>query len=239
MPELTVAFAKWLAQARPQDHARHLWAETAAPLPAAAGCEAVPCGFQAVPHLAPTQGKGGGPGRWAPQGARAGGARIQGVAGDGTDNPAFWLLITLAGGVDGAECPSPRGPKVERQGDRQSAGTRDPAPGMPRTHSRVRPARGPGQRRAPSGGQLQGSGQRASRSPRGSDSGSSSSSPGSGRSAGDRHPMAGEPECGSGGRAARVPRTAPAQARAPLPAPWPSSHRVPSLCSSWTWGSAQ
>lgn len=67
--------------------------------------------------------------------------------------------------------------------------------GAARTHSRVRPARGPGQRRAPSGGQLQGSGQCAPLSARGSAGGSSNSSASSGHSAGDGCPMAGEPEC--------------------------------------------
>lgn len=67
--------------------------------------------------------------------------------------------------------------------------------GAARTHSRVRPARGPGQRRAPSGGQLQGSGQCAPLSARGSAGGNSNSSASSGHSAGDGCPMAGEPEC--------------------------------------------
>lgn len=60
------------------------------------------------------------------------------------------------------------------------------------THSRVRPAVGPGQRRAPSGAQLQGSGQRASRSARGSNACSSSSSSFSSCSAENRCFMAGE-----------------------------------------------
>lgn len=44
MPELTVTFVN-LAGPRLKDHARLLWAETAAPLPAATGCKAFPCGF--------------------------------------------------------------------------------------------------------------------------------------------------------------------------------------------------
>lgn len=70
--------------------------------------------------------------------------------------------------------------------------------GAPCTHSRERPSRGPGQRRAPSGTQSQGSGQRDPGSSRGCSGDSFSTRIASAcisLSAGARRPMARQPEC--------------------------------------------
>lgn len=96
-----------------------------------------------------------------------------------------------------------------------------------RTHSRARPARGPGQRRAPSGAQLQGSGQRVPRSARDS-GGSSSSSTGSCHSAGDL-PMVRSMCAGSCRWASVLDR--PRCCLRPLPAPRPAHPARPGLPS--------
>lgn len=122
--------------------------------------------------------------------------------------------VTLIAGEPVRSSPAPVGPGAE--GNPAGLGT----------HSRARPARGPGQRRAPRAGQLQGSGQRVP----GSAAGSSNRSRGS---AGHRRPMAREPHCGS-------PAPGPVshgQGRPLLSRAGPPSLPTapqPLLCSTWT-----